>query len=291
MAFEDALYDDECELEGVRARRGEDAVHLADIAAEPDCVAVTPLQLSDLLALRRIQVLIDARLKPAAATPDYRRYVGLSVGLGGHFAIGENCDLAFDAAPAHCAALSHCTARQPCENVVALDDPALVLAPARGTWHTPLDIGDSARRGDLIGRIGEFSVRAQRDGLIIGLARDGLVLPEGAPVAEIARKGTFRARCSNSRAKALAKTALTAIQDELKLRSHNHDLPETRCPRPSSIPSLNACWRTMCPTATSPPTRSGWRRRRDAWISRREARWWWRWRRPRRGSSNSRADG
>jgi hypothetical protein len=220
MAFDDALYDDECELEGVRARRGEDAVHLADIAAEPDCVAVTPLQLSDLLALRRIQVLIDARLKPAAATPDYRRYVGLSVGLGGHFAIGENCDLAFDAAPAHCAALSHCTARQPCENVVALDDPALVLAPTRGTWHTPLEIGDSARRGDLIGRIGEFSVCAQRDGLIIGLARDSLVLPEGAPVAEIARKGTFSARGLDSRAKALAKTALTAIQNELKRRSH-----------------------------------------------------------------------
>jgi hypothetical protein len=220
MAFEDALYDDECELEGVKARRAEDAVHLADIAAEPACVAVTPLQLSDLLALRRIQLLIDARLKPSAATPDYRRYVGLAVGLGGHFSVGENCDLAFEAAPAHCAAVAHCTARQPCEDIVAQENPAFALAPARGLWHTPLEIGDRTQRGGLIGRIGEFSLRAPRDGVVVGLARDGLTLPEGACVAEIVPEGKFSARGLDSGAKALAKAALAAIREEVKRRSH-----------------------------------------------------------------------
>lgn len=215
MAFDDALYDDPCELDGVCARRAEDAVQLANIAAEPACVAVTPLQLSDLLALRRIQVLIDARLKPSSATPDYRRYVGLSVGLGDHFAIGENCDLAFKAAPTHCAALDDCRARRPCEAVVATDDPAFAFAPTRGPWHTPLEIGAAVRSGDLIGRIGASSVRARRDGTLIGLARDGLVLPEGAPLAEIA-EGKAAARGLDPSAKILAKSALTAIKGTVK---------------------------------------------------------------------------
>jgi xanthine dehydrogenase accessory factor len=211
MAFADALHDDECELEGVRARRAEDAVHLAEIAAEDACVAVTPLQLSDLLALRRIQVLIDARLKPSAATPDYRHYVGLSVGLGRHFNVGENCDLALEAAPTHCGAIHHCVARQPCQSAVARDDPAFAVAPARGVWHTALEIGDPVRRGDLLGRIGDASVRARLDGVLVGLARDGLVLPEGSPVAEVAPDAAHACRGLDPDAKRLAATAFAAI--------------------------------------------------------------------------------
>lgn len=218
MAFDDALYDDPCELEGVSARRAEDAVHLAEIAAEPACVAVTPLHLSDLLALRRIQVLIDARLKPTSATPDYRRYVGLSVGLGGHFIVGENCDLTFEAAPAYCAALNHCNVRQPCESGDAPDDPAFAVAPGRGVWHTALDIGATVTSGDLLGRIGEFSVRARLDGVLVGLVRDGLALPEGSPLAEIA-KGKTAARGLDPHAKILAKAALTAIKGAAKRRA------------------------------------------------------------------------
>jgi len=206
-------------LEGVRARRAEDAVHLAEIAAEDACVAVTPMQLSDLLALRRIQLLIDARLKPSAATPDYRHYVGLSVGLGGHFTVGENCDLALEVAPTHCGALHHCVAQQPCQSTVARDDPAFSVAPARGVWHTALEIGDPVRRGDLIGRIGDSSVRARLDGMLVGLARDGLMLAEGSPVAEVAPDEAHACRGLDPEAKRLAKTALAAIKGAAKRAS------------------------------------------------------------------------
>ncbi|MCW2274686.1 xanthine dehydrogenase [Rhodoblastus acidophilus] len=216
MAFDDALYDDECELDGVRARKAEDAVHLAEIAAEDACVAVTPLQLSDLLALRRIQLLIDARLKPATATPDYRHYVGLSIGLGRHFKVGENCDLALEVAPTHCGAVHHCVAQQPCQSAVGRDDPAFSLAPARGVWHTALEIGDPVARGDLIGRIGEASVRARQDGVVVGLARDGLLLAEGSPVAEIASDAAHACRGLDPDAKHLAKAALAAIRGTAK---------------------------------------------------------------------------
>ena len=216
MAFADALYDDECELDGVRARRADDAVHLAEIAAEDACVAVTQLQLSDLLALRRIQLLIDARLKPASAIPDYRHYVGLSVGLGRHFTVGENCDLAFETPPTHCGAIHHCVAQQPCQSTVARDDPAFTVAPARGVWHTALEIGDLVGRGDLIGRIGDSSVRAPLDGVVVGLARDGLVLAEGSPVAEIARDEAHACRGLDPDAKRLAKAALAAIRGAAK---------------------------------------------------------------------------
>ena len=65
----------------------------------PSSVAVTPMQLSDLLALRRIAVLIDARMHKRRVTPDFRFYVGLAVGLGPNFIVGENCDVAIETRP------------------------------------------------------------------------------------------------------------------------------------------------------------------------------------------------
>jgi hypothetical protein len=108
---------------------------------------------------------------------------------------------------------------------VALDDPGVVVAPARGVWHTPLDIGASVRRDDLIGRIGESSVRARRDGVLVGLARDGLVLPEGAPLAEIAPEGALPRRGLDPAAKILAKAALAAIKGTTKRRTPKHIPP------------------------------------------------------------------
>ncbi len=213
MAFADALFDDPITLEGISGRRADFGVELTAVTTAADCVAVTPLQLCDLLALRRIQLLIDARLKPGQAKPDYRRYVGLSVGLGPHFSVDENCDLVIDASPTHCEAIAHCIQPQPCDIRVAVRDPAVATAPAGGVWHTSLEIGAPARHGDLIGKIGGASVRAPRNGVILGLARDGLTLQEGAPVIEIDpdRKGARDCRGLDPRAELIAEQALAAI--------------------------------------------------------------------------------
>jgi hypothetical protein len=211
MAFADALFDDPVTLDGVSGRRAESGLELAAAAGEPDCVAVTPLQFSDLLALRRIQLLVDARLKPSRAMPDYRHYVGLAVGLGRHFTAGENCDLALDAHPTRCEAIYHCIGSQPCEDCVAVHDPAFAMAPATGLWHTALEIGETVGHGDLLGRIGGASVRAPHDGLLLGLARDGLQLPEGAPVAEVAMGAESKWFGLDARAVTLAESTLAAI--------------------------------------------------------------------------------
>ncbi len=106
MAFHDALFDDRAVIDGIEGQRAETAMEIADIVGDDHRVAVTPLQLSDLLALRRITVLIDARMQKRRVTPDFRFYVGLAVGLGPNFIVGENCDIAVRPARSNAARLS-----------------------------------------------------------------------------------------------------------------------------------------------------------------------------------------
>ena len=99
MAFHDALFDDRATVDGVMGLHAETALELARCVAGEMCVAVTRLQLSDLLALRHIDVLVDARMHKRGVTPDFRFYVGLAVGLGPNFVVGENCDVAVETRP------------------------------------------------------------------------------------------------------------------------------------------------------------------------------------------------
>ena len=99
MAFHDALYGDRARVDGVDGVRVDTAMELASASMRDKCVAVTTMHLSDLLALRPIDVLVDARMQKNRVTPDYRHYVRLAIGLGPNFIVGENCDIAVETRP------------------------------------------------------------------------------------------------------------------------------------------------------------------------------------------------
>ena len=101
MAFHDVLFDDYVELSGYVGRRAESLLEIAAVVARKKSVAVTPLSLTDLLALRTADVLVDARMQKHRITPDFRGLARITVGLGPKFAVGENCDIAVETRPAH----------------------------------------------------------------------------------------------------------------------------------------------------------------------------------------------
>lgn len=232
MAFYDALFDDVAIIHGVTGERAETALELADAASRKNCVAVTTLQLCDLLALRRIPILIDARIQKRIVTPDFRYYVGLAVGLGPNFTIGENCDIAVETMPASAGALV-------AEGSTANDDgepdalgdvgrERFLIAPSEGVWHTPFDIGAWVARGQSLGNLAGISLHAPMDGVLRGVARDGAFVPAGVKLIEIDPRGR-RARWTglDTRSRPIADATLLAIRGAQKRRKRAPGFAQT----------------------------------------------------------------
>ncbi|MGE5259434.1 MAG: hypothetical protein ACM3MH_01005 [Actinomycetota bacterium] len=82
MAFHDALFGDRAVVERVEGEFAETSRAFALVFAKPRSVVVTPLHLSELIALRTPQILIDARMQKHRVTPDLRGIVQLTIGSG-----------------------------------------------------------------------------------------------------------------------------------------------------------------------------------------------------------------
>jgi len=223
MAFYDALFDDLAVLHGVSGRRAETALEIANAVARKNCVAVTRMQLSDLLALRRIPVLIDARMQKRSITPDFRYYVGLAVGLGPNFTVGENCDIAVETRPARSGAIVERGSTdiydgepQPLGGV---GRERFVYAACEGVWHTPFDVGAWVRHGEVLGKLAGHDAIAPFDGVLRGIARDGVRAPAGVKLIETDPRGR-RGKWTgiDPRGRAIAEATLVAIRDAQKRR-------------------------------------------------------------------------
>src|SRR5208283_2489715 len=229
MAFYDALFDDRAVIDGILGLRVETALEITEIIADENCVAVTPLQLSDLLALRRIPVLIDARMQKRRVTPDFRFFVGLAIGLGPNFIVGENCDIAVETRPIKSGAIVERGATDDFDGVPSLlggvGKERFVYAPTDGVWHTPVEIGARVFRDVSLGNFNGQSIVAPIDGVLRGLARDGVRVPAGVKLLEIDPRGR-RARWTgiDMRSRRIAEATFQAIRQAQKRRK--------RAPRP-----------------------------------------------------------
>ena len=120
MAFHDALFDDYVEISGIVGRRAEDLLEIASVTSLKKSVAVTPLSLTDLLALRLADVLVDARMQKQRITPDFRGLARITVGLGPKFVVAENCDIAVETRPARTGAVVEAGATEDADGVSRL---------------------------------------------------------------------------------------------------------------------------------------------------------------------------
>ena len=63
MAFHDALFDDAVAVEGIAARRADTGLEIRTSLAQTSGVTITELGLLDLIVIRGIDVLVDARMQ------------------------------------------------------------------------------------------------------------------------------------------------------------------------------------------------------------------------------------
>jgi hypothetical protein len=217
MAFHDALFGDPATVNGIEGERAETAAELAAVLAKPDRVAVTPLHLTDLIAMLSPKTLIDARMQKYRVTPDFRGVAALTIGLGPQFAVGINCDIAIETRPSKNGTIvKHGQTDAPDRIARSLGGAGVerfVYSDRDGRWHTPLEIGTRVFKGLVLGHHDGHAVRAPMDGVLRGLVRDSTPVPAGVKLLEIDPRGPLAQWTgSDERGRTIAEATVKAIR-------------------------------------------------------------------------------
>ena len=144
MAFHDALFGDATQVEDIAAERVDDAMQILKALRTPGRMLVSWLGVLDLLPIRSIDVLIDARLQKHRITPDLRRLARLTVGLGPGFAGAFNCDVAVETRPGKIGLVDSGwtdAADGKASQLGNVGAERFVYTPFAGCWHTAIEIG------------------------------------------------------------------------------------------------------------------------------------------------------
>jgi hypothetical protein len=193
MAFHDALCDDAVTLDGVAARRADTGIEIRSLLRTDCAVIVTELGLLDLIILRSLDLLIDARMQKRHSTPDLRPLARFTVGVGPGFSGGANCHAAIETRPGKAGRILVSDATDAADGVPrrlgGRYEERFVRAEFAGRWHSAVEIGTRVFKDFVIGHLGSFPVRAPFDGALRGVVRDGTEVPAGVKLLEIDPRG------------------------------------------------------------------------------------------------------
>ncbi|HVZ52132.1 MAG TPA: xanthine dehydrogenase [Pseudolabrys sp.] len=216
MAFHDVLFGEALEVDGVAGERVDNGMQVFN-RRSPDGVLVTGLGLLDLLAVRSVDLLVDARMQKRQITPDLRRLARMAVGLGPGFSTAANCDIAIETRPARIGVVVRDGWTDAPDGAASplgeLGSERFVYSTAPGRWHTPVEIGSRVFRGFVLGHLAGAPVRAPRDGILRGIVRDGSEVPAGVKLLEIDPRGRDAQWTGiDQRGHAIAEATLAAIK-------------------------------------------------------------------------------
>jgi xanthine dehydrogenase accessory factor len=193
IAFHDALFDDAVSVAGVVAQRADTSLEIRASLGRARGVIVTELGLLDLIVLRGLDILVDARLQKYVATPDLRRLARLTIGLGPGFCSGANCDIAIETRPDKAGQIIQHGATEPPDGIShRLGDhygERFVRSEFSGRWKTAIEIGARVFKDFVVGHLGPAPIRAPFDGILRGIVRDGTEVPAGVKLLEIDSRG------------------------------------------------------------------------------------------------------
>ncbi|MGY3450855.1 xanthine dehydrogenase [Bradyrhizobium sp. USDA 4353] len=216
MAFHDALFGDSVRVENVTGERIECTMDVFKALGDPQHVLVTPLGLIDLLPVRGIDVLIDARLQTREVTPNLRGMTRLSIGIGPGFSPSANCDIAIETRPDRLGQIVRegwTLAKDEVGELGGVGAERLVLSPHEGRWHTPVEIGTRIYKGFVVGHLSGEPMTAPMDGILRGIVRDGSDVPAGVALAEIDPRGRHAQWTGiDAQGQALAQATMAAIR-------------------------------------------------------------------------------
>jgi xanthine dehydrogenase accessory factor len=179
-------------------------------------VIITELGLLDLMVLRTLDILVDARMQKYQVTPDLRRLARFTIGLGPGFTAGTNCDFAIETRPAKTGRILQQGATDAADGVARRLGGAgaerFVYSAIPGRWHTAIEIGTRIFRDFIVGHLGDEVVRAPFDGILRGVVRDGTEVPAGVKLLEVDPRGRGASWTgTDSRARIIATAVTKAV--------------------------------------------------------------------------------
>ena len=216
MAFHDALFDDPVTVAGVAARRLDTGLAiLANFGPSKD-VIITELGLLDLIVLRTIDILVDARMQKYQVTPDLRPLARFTIGLGPGFSAGTNCDFAIETRPSKTGRIiQHGPADAPdglSRRLGSAGIERFVYSAVPGRWHTAVEIGTRIFKDFMVGHLSGETIRAPFDGVLRGVVRDGTEVPAGVKLLEVDPRGRAASWTGiDNRARTIATAVTKAI--------------------------------------------------------------------------------
>jgi xanthine dehydrogenase accessory factor len=193
MAFHDALFGDPVTVDGISAERVDTGLEIRTRLGRTSGVIITELGLLDLIVIRAIDILVDARMQKYQTKPDLRRLARSTIGLGPGFAGGTNCDVAIETRPYKAGRILRQGATDAPDGVPSRLGNAsaerFVRAEVNGRWHTAIEIGTRVFKDFVVGHLGGSPVRAPFDGILRGVVRDGTEVAAGTKLLEIDPRG------------------------------------------------------------------------------------------------------
>lgn len=194
MAFADAAFEGGCELDGVRARRVDDAAELPAALAERAYLPVAVADIESVLAVTRPDVLVDARMRKRARPEPQLDLAPLTIGLGPNFVAGETTHLAIetiwgdDLGTVVTSGPTQALSGEP-RSFEGHARDRFVYAPRAGVLRTRASIGQFVRRGEVVATIDGERLAAPLAGILRGLTHDGAPVAVGAKVVEVDPRG------------------------------------------------------------------------------------------------------
>jgi xanthine dehydrogenase accessory factor len=193
MAFHDALFDDAVSVDGIEARRADTGIEIRSLLRTDDAVIITELGLLDLIVVRTLDLLIDARMQKYHTVPDLRPLARFTIGVGPGFTAGVNCHAAVETRPGKVGRVLLRGTTDAADGVPrrlgGCYEERFVRSDNAGRWHTAIEIGTRVFKDFVIGHLGHAPVRAPFDGALRGVVRDGTEVPAGVKLLEIDPRG------------------------------------------------------------------------------------------------------
>ncbi len=216
MAFSDAWFDGAATLDGVEARR-------ADLSSE-FLLGLRTRQFIPVLTQRFADVterwpwdVVVAVAPDDSSPPDHvKDHADLTIGVGGVFFAGENCDVVIATEGPDPGAIFHKGAApsngRPTN--AAFEETCQLFAPTSGVFQTTQTIGGRIETGEVLGVVGRSAIRSSVSGRIRGLIRRGQAVVTGTAVVDIATSSAAPVAGITHRNQLIARGVAFAVEME-----------------------------------------------------------------------------
>jgi xanthine dehydrogenase accessory factor len=194
MAFADAIFDGWAILDSLTGLHVKNAIELCQALNAGDVVAVASNPFAEVIEATTWTVVIDARMRKRAVPERQRGIAPLTIGLGPNFIAGDTVDLAIETMwGERLGAIIETGATLPLGGeprpIGGIGRAHFVYAPVAGRFKTRANIGDYVEEAAVVATIGEIRLHAPIGGVLRGLTRSGVEVPERTKVIEVDPRG------------------------------------------------------------------------------------------------------